>query len=491
MTARTQFDADIDTALADAPLQRALADVPAGFVAGRRRAREELLEFEPLRRVARDIRDHALAHLDLYLEAFESNATKAGSRVHWAASGDDACRIVLDICRAAGARTITKSKSMVSEEIELRERLQDAEFDVVETDLGEYLVQIRNEKPSHIIAPAIHMRAEDVADVFRRQHGHLAPDRKLDTPEEMIAEARGILRDKFLSADVGITGANFLVAESGSAIIVTNEGNADLTMSLPKVHVILTSIDKVVPTFSDAWPLLRLLARSATGQAFTAYTTIVTGPRRPDDPDGPEQCHIILLDNGRTELLASEMRPVLRCIRCGACMNHCPVYCSIGGHAYNSVYPGPIGAALSPALAGAEQAAHLAEASTFCGRCEQVCPVEIPLVSVMRQWRSLALEQPRSRRARVMLHTWARLAQHPRIYRWCAGIAARSLKWLAGSGARIRRLPFLHAWTDYRDLAAPQGGTFQQQWAQREHKRAQRDRADVSAARARKSDSVP
>lgn len=467
MTDRATFDAAVAAALADAPLQRALADVPAGFVAGRRRARAELPGFERLRRTARDIRDHTLAHLDLYLEAFEANAAKAGSEVHWASDGEDARRIILDICRKANARVVTKSKSMVSEEIELREHLAKASLDVVETDLGEYLVQIRNERPSHIIAPAIHLRVSDVADAFRAQHPHLPADRDLETPEAMIAEARDVLREKFLAADVGITGANFLVAETGSAIIVTNEGNADLTMSLPKVHIVLTSIDKVVPTFADAWPLLRLLARSATGQALSAYTTIVTGPRRPGDGEGPEACHIVILDNGRTELLASDMRPVLRCIRCGACMNHCPVYCSIGGHAYGSVYPGPIGAVLTPALAGPGATAHLAEASTFCGRCEEVCPVEIPLVSMLRKWRTRDFSRPASRKSRVLLRAWAFLAARPRAYRVAARLGARMLAALGGSRGRLQRAPFASAWTRYRDLPAPEGRTFQEQWASR------------------------
>ena len=331
----------------------ALADVPAGFVAGRARVKAALPEFEALRRTGRDIRDHTLAHLDLYLEAFERNAERAGSRVHWAATGADACDIILGICREAGARVVTKSKSMVSEEVGLRARLESAALDVVETDLGEYIIQIRGETPSHIIAPAIHLRAGDVADEFRRRHGHLAAGRDLSAPEALVGEARGVLREKFLSAEVGITGANFLVAETGSAIVVTNEGNADLTMSLPKVHIVLASIDKVVPTLNDAWPLLRLLARSATGQEFTAYTTLVTGPRRGRRrrwSRGLPRRH--RRQRPRGACLRSKLRPVLRCIRCGACMNHCPVYCAIGGHAYGSVYPGPIGAVLAPALRG-------------------------------------------------------------------------------------------------------------------------------------------
>ena len=245
----------------------------------------------------------------LYLEMFERNAARAGAHVHWAETAADACDIILGICREAGARIVTKSKSMVSEEVGLRARLEEAALEVVETDLGEYIIQIRGETPSHIIAPAIHLRAGEVADDFRRRHGHLDAGRDLSAPEALVGEARGVLRDKFLAAEVGITGANFLIAETGSAIVVTNEGNADLTMSLPKVHIVLASIDKVVPTLNDAWPLLRLLARSATGQEFTAYTTLVTGPRRPADVDGPEACHVVILDNGRSELLALEAAP--------------------------------------------------------------------------------------------------------------------------------------------------------------------------------------
>ncbi len=472
MKRATAFEAGITAALANTSLQAALADVPAGFVAGRARVKAALPEFEALRRIGRDIRDHTLAHLDLYLEAFETNATRAGTRVHWAMSGTDACDIILAICREAGGRIVTKSKSMVSEEIGLRARLEAAALDVVETDLGEYIIQLRGETPSHIIAPAIHLRAGDVADEFRRRHGHLRPERDLASPEALVGEARGVLREKFLAAEVGITGANFLVAETGSAIVVTNEGNADLTMSLPKVHIVLASIDKVVPTLDDAWPLLRLLARSATGQEFTAYTTLVTGPRREGDVDGPAACHVVILDNGRSELLRSKLRAVLRCIRCGACMNHCPVYCSIGGHAYGSVYPGPIGAVLTPALAETPEAGHLAQASTFCGRCEEVCPVEIPLVSLMRHWREVAIDEPRSWRSRKLLRAWAFLAARPRAYRLVARTAAAALAVMARASGRLRTLPFGERWTRHRDFPAPQGRTFQDLYAQRQREAA-------------------
>jgi L-lactate dehydrogenase complex protein LldF len=318
-----------------------------------------------------------------------------------------------------------------------------------------------------IIAPAIHLRADDVAEEFRRHHGHLDAARDLSTAETLVAEARDVLRQKFLAAEVGITGANFLVAETGSAIVVTNEGNADLTMTLPKVHIVLASIDKVVPTLADAWPLLRLLARSATGQDLTAYTTLVTGPRRPGDADGPAECHVVIVDNGRSALLGSELQPVLRCIRCGACMNHCPVYCTIGGHAYGSVYPGPIGAVLSPALAGVPEAGHLAQASTFCGRCEEVCPVEIPLVSLMRKWREALLAQPSSWSARAMLNGWALLARRPRLYRVATRMGAGSLAALGRGKGRLTWLPFGSRWTRDRDFPAPQGSTFQDLWHER------------------------
>ena len=403
------------TALANERLQRALADVPGGFVAGRARAKAALPEFEALRRTGRDIKDHALAHLDLYLEEFERNAAAAGSKVHWASTAVEACDIVLGICREAGARVVTKSKSMVSEEIGLNAKLEAGGLEVVETDLGEYVIQLRGETPSHLIAPVIHLSTADIAEDFLRHHDHLPPDRDTSSPAVLIAEARGILRPKFLAADVGITGANLLVAKTGSAIVLTNEGNADLTLTLPRVHIVVTSIEKVVPTLDDAWALVRLLARSATGQEITAYTTLVTGPRRNGDPDGPEECHVVLVDNGRSELLGSGMREVLRCIRCGACMNHCPVYCSVGGHAYGSIYAGPIGAVLSPALVGVEEAGELAQASTFCGRCEQVCPVEIPLVKLMRQWREVAFGAPGGGRSKLLLKAWAFLARRPRL----------------------------------------------------------------------------
>jgi L-lactate dehydrogenase complex protein LldF len=472
MTKTSSFATSAAAALADETLQRALAEMPHGFAAARARAKERLPEFDALRRVGRDIKDHALSHLDLYLEAFERNATRAGTSVHWATTAEEACDVIVRLCHEAGARVVAKSKSMVSEEIGLNARLEAAELEVVETDLGEYIVQIRGERPSHLIAPAIHLGPDDIAADFRRHHRHLPADRDLSTPEALVAEARGLLRAKFQSADVGITGANFLVAATGSAIVVTNEGNADLTMSLPKVHIVLASIEKVVPTLNDACTLLRLLARSGTGQELTAYTTFATGARRPQDPDGPAACHVVLLDNGRAELLGTSLREVLRCIRCGACMNHCPVYCAVGGHAYDSVYAGPIGAVLTPALSGSVRARELAEASTFCGRCEAVCPVEIPLVSLLRRWRERSFAKA-TFAERALLRAWAALARHPGAYHHATRALAALLGRLAGARGALHRFPLAGRWTRHRDLPAPQGATFQHLWAQ-SRKRASR-----------------
>jgi L-lactate dehydrogenase complex protein LldF len=301
---------------------------------------------------------------------------------------------------------------------------------------------------------------------FRRLHTKLPADRQLIEPSQLVAEARQILREKFLSADVGITGANFMIAETGSTVIVTNEGNGDLTQSLPKVHVVLASIEKMVPTLEDVGTLIRLLARSATGQEISTYTTFSTGPRRAGDPDGPEACHIVILDNGRTELLGTQFQEVLRCIRCGACMNHCPVYGAIGGHAYGWVYPGPIGAVLTPALIGVHSAKHLPNASTFCGRCEEVCPMKIPLPGLMRHWREEeydAGDTPLMYRAG--LKAWAAVAKRPRLYH----ALVRVLMPLLGAAGRrrgaFRWLPMAGGWTRHRDLAAPQGRTFQALWA--------------------------
>jgi len=456
-----RFPAEARRALADKGLQSALRQVPAGFIDRRAAAREALPEFDDIRDAALEMKDHTLANLDLYLEAFEANARAAGSEVHWAETPAEARRILLDICRRVGARTVTKGKSMVSEEIGLNAALESAGIQPVETDLGEYIIQLRQETPSHIIAPAIHVSRAEVEKTFRRCHADLDPDRQLPDPASLQREARLLLREKYFAAEVGITGANFLVAETGETGLVTNEGNGDLVQSLARVHVVLAGIEKLVPSREAATAQLRILARSATGQEMSVYTTFSRGRRRSGDPDGPLESHVVLLDNGRSRMLSDGFREALRCIRCGACLNHCPVYQAVGGHAYGTVYPGPIGAVVSPALHGLEATAHLPNASRFCGRCEEVCPMRIPLPRMMRAWRERAFSTGvLPARQRFAVRGWAWLARRPRLY----GIAADAALWLRrgllGRRGSVRRLPFAGGWTDHREFPLPEGRRF-------------------------------
>jgi L-lactate dehydrogenase complex protein LldF len=464
-----QFPKRARIALDDPQLQGALGHIKAGFVGKRVRAVAQLPEFEELCAAAQAVKEHSLAHLDFYLEAFEARVVESGGQVHWAADAAQARQMVLDICQAAGAATVTKGKSMIAEEIALNEHLERNGVTPIETDLGEYIIQLRKEPPSHIIAPAIHLNRHQIGRTFAAAHGSettrpntIRPNTIRNDPGELLAEARTVLRRHFLKADVGITGANLLVAETGSAVIVTNEGNADLTRTLPRLHIVLASIEKVVPTVNDALTILRVLARSATGQEFSAYTSFASGPRRAGEADGPEEFHVVLLDNGRSRFLGGEFRDMLRCIRCAACINHCPVYGAVGGHAYGWVYPGPMGAVLTPLFLGIGEARDLPFASTFCGRCETVCPVGIPLVELMRRWRSHAyqggIEPPTSR---FLLRLWAWIARHPRIYRRLAdwgSVALRRL--LRGIGS---------------PRPVPEGQSFLTQWKQKQGARDIRD----------------
>ena len=452
-------------ALANAPLQRALGRFRTGFQSKRLAAITRLPEFDVLREEARQIKDHTLTHLDLYLERYEAAVTQSGGVVHWCSTAADAREAILEICRKAGARMVTKGKSMVAEEIGLNDHLLAHGIRPVETDLGEYIIQLRGEAPSHIIAPAVHLNREDVAEAFRAAHGNLPQDRNLDDPAALVAEARSQLRDCFLGADVGITGANFLIAETGTSVIVTNEGNGDLTQILPKVHIVLATIEKLVPTLEDAATLLRLLPRSATGQEASVYTTFSTGPARNGDADGPQAYHVVLLDNGRSQMLGTEFQDMLRCIRCSACINHCPVYAAVGGHAYGWVYPGPMGSVLTPSLLGISETGHLPSASTFCGKCESVCPMKIPLPGMMRHWRERQMRVGGGGKvAGILLSAWGFLAQHSWVYQQVTRVMARVLA-MAGRGrGRLSWLPLASGWTEVRDMPVPDGRTFQELW---------------------------
>jgi L-lactate dehydrogenase complex protein LldF len=352
-----------------------------------------------------------------------------------------------------------KSKSRVTEDGALDEALEAAGFEVVAIVLGVYFLQLAKEPPSHIVAPVVHKTREEVSDLFHEKH---RTPRKTDIAA-LTREAREMLRRHFLTADMGITGANFIVAETGSAIIVTNEGNGRLVTTLPRVHVAITGIEKVVPTLEDVATLMRLLPPHGTGQTISNYISVNTGVKGSGDSDGPEHFHVVLVDAGRTQLIGGDMQPMLRCIRCGACMNHCPVYQSVGGHAYGWVYPGPMGSVLTPIYVGLENALDLPNAATFCNQCGVVCPVKIPLPDLMRKLRERQFERrlkPWAERAGLTLWSWA--AQRPAVYAMISKIGARALAWMGGADRLIHRLPFGGGWTDGRDLPAPQGRTFRE-----------------------------
>ncbi|HTO43657.1 MAG TPA: LutB/LldF family L-lactate oxidation iron-sulfur protein [Burkholderiales bacterium] len=459
-----QFKRKAAEALANPKLRKALSNLRARMVIGRAQSVLELDNLEQIREAAKSARDFALAHLDHLLEQFERNACARGAQVHWAETGDDVNRLVLEIARRNAVRKIIKSKSMLGEETGLNHYLEAAGIEVRETDLGEYIIQEARETPSHIIAPAIHRTADEIADLFQQKH---KLPRKTDIGE-MTREARMVLRPHFLTADMGITGANFLVAESGTSMIVTNEGNGRMTTTLPRVHVAIAGIEKVLPTLEDVAFILRLLTRSATGQSISNYLTFTTGPKQAGDKDGPDEFHIILVDAGRTRVLASDLRAALRCIRCGACMNHCPVYQSVGGHAYGWVYPGPIGAVLTPAYVGLENALDLPNAATMCNQCGVVCPVKIPLPDLMRKLREQQVERGlRPWSERLALRFWAWVALRPEAYAWIARLLAAVGRWAGGSMRLMHKLPGGASWSRYRDMPAPPGKTFRELYRRR------------------------
>ena len=464
------FPQRAQAALLDERLQAALTKARGGFVDKRRTALDELPEFEQLRLSAHAIKEHTLSHLEEYLLQFEHQVVDSGGQVHWAADPIEACDIAVGLCRDAEAQLVTKGKTMVGEEIGLNEALEAAALRVVETDLGEYIIQLAGEPPSHIIAPAVHKSRGEIADLFQAHHHGDGFERPLETVPDIVDEARRVLRDEFQAADVGITGANMLIAETGSTVLVTNEGNGDLTASLPPVHIVIASIEKVVPTLEDATVLLRLLARSATGQPITSYTSFFTGPKHRADIGGPEQFHVVLVDNGRSEMLGNAYREMLHCIRCGACLNHCPVYGAVGGHAYGWVYPGPMGAVLTPLMIGLGEGHVLADASTLCGRCEAVCPMSIPLPRMLREHRLQSHRDGLSKPvARGLLGFWAAIARRPRLYHWLVERNSWLLRRFAGKRGYLRRVPMATNWTCSRNLPAPQGGSFVSAWQHRQN----------------------
>src|SRR5215831_15311902 len=459
------FKARAHVKLHDARLQDNLKKMQGKFVGKRRTAITELDDFEGTREYAKKLRNRGLEDLDVWLEIFEKNASARGATVLFAETPADVNALVLEIAAKHGVRKIIKSKSMVSEESALDHAIEAAGMKVVETDLGEYILQINNyEPPSHIIGPALHKSKEEVADLFAKAH---STPRKLEI-SELCLEARGVLRQHYLTADMGISGGNFFVAETGSVVLVTNEGNATLTTTLPKVHIAISGIEKVVPTLEDVATLMRLLPRSATGQSISNYVDILTGVKGPGEFHGAEHMYFILVDCGRSTILGSDVREALRCIRCGACMNHCPVYQNIGGHSYGWVYPGPIGSILTPMYVGLENALDLPQASTMCNQCGVVCPVKIPLPDLQRKLREAEFErQLRPWHERAGFKLWSWFAQRPALYALASKIGVRFLKMLSDGHGMIRRLPLGKGWTEERDMPAPAGRTFRELYAAR------------------------
>lgn len=453
-----QFKSNVTRAL-DEPNLKVALDRTTGLLRQRRaQVIAEFPQYEATREAAQRIKDHTLANLDHYLELFEKNAEVAGAKVHWASSAEEATKAVIAICRKHEAKSATRVKSMLGEEIGLPEALAEAGIERVETDLAEHIIQLAKDPPSHIVMPAMHKTHEEVAKLFEEHHGHALDH---DDIPGLVESARQALRPKYFAADVSISGANFLIADSGSIVTVTNEGNAELTTALPKVHIVTVGIEKLVPSMEHCTVLLRLLARAAVGTEITQYTSFFNGPKRPGDADGPEEMHIVLVDHHRSEMLGNELKDMLRCIRCGACMNHCPVFGSVGGHAYGAVYPGPMGAILTPAMTSLKTAGDLPNACTLNGRCQEVCPVKIPLTDMLRSLREKQFRQRlTAKTTRRGLGLWGFVARRPALYRLGSTLAIRALSLLGRRRGTIAKLPGAASWTRHRDLPAPQGKTF-------------------------------
>lgn len=460
----TTFAERVAGAMQDRVLHVALGRATAQLGSRRGAALSSLPDAERTRDLARAAKMDTLRNLSAHLERFEAALITNGATVHWAETGRDANRIIIDVARRGGARRIVKGKSMVSEETHLNDALERAGLTVVETDFGEYIVQLAKDRPSHIVLPIIHMTREAV--------GHLMHDRLqvpvTDDPATLASYARARLRAEFLRADMGITGANFGVAENGTICLVTNEGNGRMVTTLPRIHVVLMGIEKLVPTMADLDRFLKVLARSATGQKLTAYTTLLRGPRRADDDCGPQEMHVVLIDNGRSGMLEGEIAEILACIRCGACLNACPVYKTIGGHAYGDTYPGPVGSIVTPGIRGVTGWTDLPSASSLCGACRDVCPVRLDIPRMLLSLRGT----PEARRSapvtiRAGMRLFATLASRPRMYRAAARAARFALRRHSSDGWITHAPGLASNWTVSRDLKAPARRTFQELWRAR------------------------
>lgn len=461
------FPGAVQQALHDPPLQAALIRLTGTLMAGNRRGYAALADSDKLRDHAKRIKEHTLAHLDSYLEQLEASVQRVGGQVHWAATAADARQLILDIARRAGCRHAVKSKSMTTEEIHLNPALEQAGIEVTETDFGEFIIQLAGERPSHLVAPAVHHTRESVARILSTKLGQQLPD----DPRTLALTGRRVLREKFRGADLGISGANFAVAETGTIVLITNEGNGRLTTTCPRVHVALMGMEKVIPRWADLPVFLKLLARAAAGQTLSVYTTMITGPRRPGEADGPEEFHLVILDNGRSRVLATPFRESLQCIRCGACLNACPVYRRIGGHAYGGVYSGPIGSILTPLYDSVSENPQLPHASSLCGACQAACPVRINIPHMLIGLRELQHHEKPGRWEELAYRLWCEVLRRPGLYRLALRSARLLLRPLA-RGGWLKRLPGPgDGWTSIRDFPAPATRSFRERWRELSSKR--------------------
>lgn len=440
----------------DPDVRASVGSATRTFDANRHAAYAEI-DAELWRDWARDVKTHALTHLDRYLVQAQERLEERGAQVHWAETADDALAVLGSIVEETGARSAVKGKSMLSEELGVNDHLETLGVRPVETDLGEYIIQLLGEPPSHIVGPAIHKSLEACRQLFHERLGT-----PLDAEPDTLAQAaRAALREEFLEADLGISGGNFLAADTGTLALIENEGNIRLSTSLPRVHVAFVGIEKIVPRFDDLAGFLQLTARAATGQPIGNFVSLIQGPRRADEVDGPEEVHVVLVDNGRTRLLADDTAwEALRCVRCGACLNVCPVYRQTGGHAYGWTYSGPIGAIIAPGLLGLAEAMPLPHASSLCGACADVCPVRIPIPDLLLHWRRRGVEEGLAPPGEGLgSAAYATLARHPAAFR-AAGALLRHTPWRSAG----RSLPVLGGWLQERSAPEPSPKSFRTLW---------------------------